>query len=826
MKKWITIIVLSALCTAAVSFFEVDLTSTSQVIYIKGGEPVLADKIDQSDQFVLYEANGKSGMFMKDDVTAIGSIKVQKQTSLLRLIETKKRQVMGQSGFNQNLIRVVDGRLLIFLFILAASSGIGKLVSMLSTALKTKASKHQTVDGLANKSDPSWEDEENGQETSDLRDIALFFLNLYKVQNGLEKDAPARFTMTDASKFQKMKIFELSVKGSSDWLTRRMSVGPLGEETGSKSKCFYVIYDTHMVVKIPPAPVTDMEKYVRDIRREVQITAHLSPVACIVPMVSVVLKKVKKLPYESSLTQEQLEKQYIRLVEENPEYQEYLKIRDRFAFFMELTNSFFLGRVIDELHESKDNTGNEIREAPDVAWNQEAFTTRYGLASLPVFEGLQTLYQLCEAETRRILKESAHGEKVHTFQIKNWFLAYISGESRHLEEKGFDEALLARIKEGFSTVFKSNQKHVDDLIQLLKTQQETKAFSKSRQQIQNIASNMLQLLCLLKERRLVLRDLKPDNLFLDADPDNYPGFLKNKAAFSIGVIDVETAVSLKPAHDGTIAQPLLGGTPLYATPLHLLRNRTIYANFGNLADALHLQDWFATMAIIFKAVTGRNLFPRAARSFPAILKILKSSRDRTDPDEAIVKAMSQKFWSAAATDIKAHLSAYSDVLNQVTLSVPEAMAPSIKLELERENAIIHRAIRKHVSLSPLFKSERNKAFLLEASCDTLAKQVARWENSAQLTDQHRQVAPQMVAFLNNLNRLKLGESEKRRAIAAFADPPHDVAAYSLLEAMFQVAFRAMFKSRWKAMPAAAGASEQLTAVKENRSMVTTVLNDN
>jgi serine/threonine protein kinase len=826
MKKWIAIIVLSALCTAVISFFKVDLTSTSQIIYIKGGEPILADKVDQSDQFVFYEANGKPGMFMKDDVTSVGSIKVQKQTSLLRLIDTKKRQIMEQSGFNQKLIQAFDSRLLFFLFTLAAASVTTKLILMLSTAVKNEASKTQTVDGLSNRFDQSCDDEEEGQETSDLRDIALFFLGLYKVQNGLEKDVPARFTMTDASKSQKMKIFELSVKGSNDWLTRRMSVGPLGEETGSKSKCFYVIYDTHMVVKIPPAPVTDMEKYVRDIRREVQIAAHLSPVACIVPMVSVVLKKVKKLPYESSLTPEQLEKQYIRLVEEKPEYQEYLKIRDRFAFFMELTNSFFLGRVIDELHESKDNTGNEIREAPDVAWNQEAFTTRYGLASLPVFEGLQTLFQLCETETKRIFKESAHGEKIHTFQIKNWFLAYISGESRNLEEKGFDEALLARIKDGFSTVFKSNQKNVDDLIQLLKTQQETKAFSKSRQQIQNIASNMLQLLCLLKERRLVLRDLKPDNLFLDADPGSYPGFLKNKHTFSIGVIDVETAVSLKPTRDGTIAQPLLGGTPLYATPLHLLKNRTIYANFGNLADALHLQDWFATMAIIFKAVTGRSLFPRAARSFPTILKILKSSRDRTNPDETTVQAMSQKFWSAAAIDIKTHLSVFSDVLNQLTLSVPETMAPAIKQELARENAIIHRAIRKHVSLSPLFKSEKNKVFLLEASCETLAKQVARWENHTQLSDQHQRVAPQMVAFLNNLNRLKQGELEKRRAIAAFATPPHDVSAYSLLEAMFQIVFRAMYKASWKAMSAATGAAERETAVKDNRSMVTAILNDN
>jgi serine/threonine protein kinase len=826
MKKWIIILAFAALCVIIISLLKVDITSNSQVIYIKGGEPVLADKVEPSDQFIYYEANGKSGMFMKDDVTSVGSIAVQKQTALLLIIDRQKVKIMTHWGFDQQLIRAIDSRLLIFLFIWATASGIAKLFLVLSTAMKTKGVQTPTLEGHFKKPEGAGNDDENGQETSDLRHIALFFLEIHKVQHGLDKDVPSRFTMAETAASQKMKIFELSAKSSSDWLTRRMSVGPLGEETGSKSKCFYVIYDTHMVIKIPPVPVTDMEKYVGHIRREVQIATRLSPVACIVPMVSVVLKKVKKLPYESSLTPEQLEKQYIRLVEENLEYQEYLKIGDRFAFFMELTNSFFLGRVIDELHESKDKTGDELGEAPDVAWDQAAFTTRYGLASLPVFEGLQTLYRLCEAETKRIIKASGQGTTIHTFQIKNLFLAFISGENRDLEEKGIDATLLSRIKDGFSTVFKSNQKNVDDLIQLLKDHQSTKAFLKSRQQIESIASNMLQLLCTLKEKSIALRDLKPDNLFLDADPHAYPGFLKNKRAFSIGVIDVETAVSLKPTHDGTIVQPLLGGTPLYATPLHLLRNGTISSNFGNLADTLHLQDWFAAIAIIFRAITGTNLFPRAARSFPAILKILKSGRSKANPEEEIVEAMSQKFWSAATTDIKSHLLTYTEVLNNIILSVPEAMAASIERELKREEKCLALAIHKHVSLSPLFKSEKNRRFLMAASTDTIIRQVARWENHAKLPAQHRPVAPQMTAFLNNLNRLKQGESEKRRTLAAFANSSHAISAYALIEAMFQIVFRAMYKSRWGALPVATKLSDQKAAVKEDRAMVTTILNGN
>lgn len=823
MKKWIILVALSALCASAISLLKIDVTSETQIIYIEGGEPVLADSVSQTDQFVFYEAEGKSGMFMSNDVTSVGSIRVEKKTALLTIIDRKKKELM--SGMDTQMVRAVDTRLLIFLGFLAAAYGIMAMVRKLAANAK-KMEHHSSTDNggqaIADNTGPFAQD---GEETSDLREIALFFLELYKLQKGLKKEAPARFSMTADSASQKMKVFELGIKGSGDWLTRRMSIGPLGEDTGSKSKCFYVIYDTHMVVKIPPVPLTDMVKYVGAIRREVQIAAHLSPITCIIPMVSVVLNKVKTLPYESSLNQEQLEKQYIRLIEEKPEYQEYLKIGDRFAFFMELTNSFFLGRVINELHQSKNNTGDELREAPEVAWDQEAFTSRYGLASLPIFEEFQTLYRQCENEAQRILREAGNRVQVHSFQIKNWFLTCIAGEALTHEAQELDAALMSKIEDAFSSVFKSNQKYVDDLIQLLKVQLAKKTFLKSRQQIENIASNVLQLLCLLKEKRIALRDLKPDNLFLDANPEDYPVCLNNPEDFSIGVIDVETAISLIPGRDGTIAQPLLGGTPLYATPLHLLKNTTIGANFGNVAEALHMQDWFATMAIIFKANTGRNLFLRAARSFPVVLKILKSGGSKSDPDETTVKAMSRQFWSAATTDIKTNLAVFSYILNQLTLSVPEALVPVIKAELEREETSLLTAIRKHVSYSPLFKSDKNRNFLLEASGDAIVKQVARWKNVQHLPDQHRKVAPQMVAFLNNLNRLKQGVADKRMAASDLAAPPYQISAHTLLEAMFQIAFRALYKSRWKALPTTAGGSSQQAAVEENRSMVTTILND-
>ncbi len=782
----------------------------------------MADSVKLSDQFVFYEADGKQGMFLKGDVTAVGSMKVQKKIPLMTILDRTKQQIMSDMGLQATPVQAIDSRLLIFLLVLGSTSGITKLGLMMVGVVKKMALISRNNAQPPSTTDKSSAFLEEDEETSDYRDLLLFFSEIFKIQNGLKPDTPSRFSIRPTSAPSKRKVFELNVKGDNEWISRRMSIAPLGEGTGSKSKCFYVIYDTHMVVKIPPDPVTDVVKYINDIRREVQITSQLAPVACIVPMVSVILKKVVKLPFESNLTQEQLEKQYIRLVEDKPEYQAFLKLGDCFAFFMELTNNFFLGNVIDGLHKSKNAIGDEIRESPEVAWNQEAFTTRYGIETLPVFEGLQMLYRRCQDEFLRLIQEAGQDLPIHEFQIKSWFLAAITGEAFHAE-KGIDDDLLTGIKNSFQTIFESNPKPVTELVKLLKIQLATKSFLKSRLQIQNIASNMLTLLCRLKEKQIALRDLKPDNLFLDADPDNYPVFLNDAASFSIGVIDVETAVSLEPSPNGTIPQPLIGGTPLYATPLHLLKNKTIVTFFGNLADTLHLQDWFATIAIIFKAITGVNLFPRAARTFPSLLKILKSSPSRSAPNEATVKKMSKVFWSAAAVDVKKQLTTYVKVLNQLTVMVPEAMAEPIKTELERECTCLDRAIRRHISLSPLMKSKKNREFLINASTVDIDKQIDRWKDEDHLPEQYRQMAPQMVAFLNNLNRLKKGEAEKRAAVTGLASEPYEITAYSLIEAMFQVALRAMHKSPWQTMDTPTDTSAAQAALKDDRQLVTTIL---
>ncbi len=87
--------------------------------------------------------------------------------------------------------------------------------------------------------------------------IIEYFLNLYKIHIGEQKVTKANFRLLEDQNIGKLKTYELRVQHGDKWSARRMSIGPIGEDSGSKSKCFYVIYDNHLVLKIPPVPIKE-----------------------------------------------------------------------------------------------------------------------------------------------------------------------------------------------------------------------------------------------------------------------------------------------------------------------------------------------------------------------------------------------------------------------------------------------------------------------------------------------------------------------------------------------------------------------------------------
>jgi len=239
----------------------------------------------------------------------------------------------------------------------------------------------------------------------DEEDIVRFFLNLFRAQIGANPDAKAEFVCLPSRSPGPNQIYELRVKQVSDWSRRRMTIGPLGDETGSKSKCYYVIYDEHLVVKVPARPITDFELYIDSIKKETAIVNKLIPKECIIPKVSVILNLLPSVTQSDDRPADGSEDRYIEWVRRSTGFQNYLKINNTFVYFMDLSQYYFLGNILDELHDIGDLVTREIVDYAEVLFEPTKFMGRYGIEGDDIFE-VRGVYNQVEVDIRKLVAQT------------------------------------------------------------------------------------------------------------------------------------------------------------------------------------------------------------------------------------------------------------------------------------------------------------------------------------------------------------------------------------------------------------------------------------
>ena len=180
-------------------------------------------------------------------------------------------------------------------------------------------------------------------------------------------------------------------------------------------------------------------------------------------------------------------------------------------------------------------------------------------------------------------------------------------------------------------------------------------FEQNSVQMKAISVNLLDILAWFRQKRVSMRDLKPDNLFVAGDSTRYPLFLRSDKEFSIGIIDVETAVDFEKSKYTKTKQPLLGGTPFYATPSHFIRNEVLDIEFGNIGKILHLQDWHATLVMIYKVVTGELLFEKTAKLFGTLRNSMIRANKPENFESNIFEEASRIFWHSAIVEFQAKM---------------------------------------------------------------------------------------------------------------------------------------------------------------------------
>lgn len=611
-----------------------------------------------------------------------------------------------------------------------------------------------------------------------ISDVEALFLNLYREKLGAPPDAPSEVKRIKDPRPSFQHVIELKVEHEGTWRSRRMTLAPIGENTGSKSQCFHVIFDTHMVVKIPPAPIIDFEDYLVQVQAESKIMRKLAPKECVIPNISVLLKKIHTFPGADRLTAEQLEKKYTQWLMKSTAHQRFLKVGKSFVFFMDLAKYYFLSQVIESFHSDVDVVEEAFQADTDILTDLNPFEDKYGKAGRELWTDLNRAYQNFQREISSAMVQSDERIDLSDWQVKNWFLARMAGRNDRGPALNVSDQFNTYIDMRLSKIDAAQSEIGQRYRQLIHQKTGDRFFDRNRPLMGAMVTNLLALLAWLDENRVAMRDLKPDNLLVAGDPANYPHFLSSAKDYAIGLIDLETAVDYERETHTAILQPKLGGTPLYGTPANFFPNKLLQEIHKDLPLIFHLQDWYAGIGIIFEVITAKKLFQHTAREIPKLMKTVMQTVAKKGDLKSAYLQFTRRFWDSSAMEFQNNLQTATRRLESVVAGISENIQQRLVTHIQQQQTKAENCIVQCLDANTAFNRGKNRRLLEQSPARDIQRIRAKYEG--------RQNSKKIVCRLDDLIALKLQAENLAQQMKTLKMPFPKVTAKILLEMMFDV----------------------------------------
>jgi serine/threonine protein kinase len=395
------------------------------------------------------------------------------------------------------------------------------------------------------------------------------------------------------------------------------------------------------------------------------------------------------------------------------------------------------------------------------------------------------------------------------YKLKEWFLTLFSESKITAPPSEYPPEFVRALNDLIENIIWDSRDAIETYKKEVSDHIKQNLFRRSRMRMAGLSANLLELLSMLKDNGVAIRDLKPDNMFIKGDSSRISLFLANPHEYAIGVIDFETAIGINPPGK-KFPQPLLGGTPAYATLSNFIVNELLRYLLGDISRVLHLQDWYATIGMIYNVVTGDSLFVETKKLLPQIMAIMQ--RTPMDKEQLVnfFKTNSRLFWSSAAKELRQKLEADKERLCAVQVPMIKStknVTRAIKQDILYENNKLNKKIYEHVISQNYFSSVKHKKRLFESSVSKIQDFIKVWENPKNFPKVPQATKAEMLTFLKELHKLK-SQSEKNGTLLDKLDGPNPrISVYDLLPLMFNTVRKGMYKEAWGALveytPAAA-----------------------
>ncbi len=621
--------------------------------------------------------------------------------------------------------------------------------------------------------------------------IVEFFLNLYSLQLNAPRNAPRMYKLKNHRQAAGF-TYELKIQHAGKWVSRPMGILPIGEEAGKKSNCFKVVFDDILVVKIPKNPITAFEKYIEVILNERKIARLLHPdITCIVPAVSPILTKVPGFIEGMCWIPEEVEDKCIQRLKYFPKFQDCLKIGTQFAFFMDISKYSFLEQILHSIFDSEHKVKYEISKHPEMLTKFQKFEQRYGIEHTSTWLQINQIYHEYQNEIHGLLKAHGFDTAVHDYKRRTWFLTYLTENKVVTDNFQFPETFIYELNQTFAKLASRHGPVFRKYVKIVRAFVRNETFNQTKSEISIILTEILRLLILLKEKKVAVRDLKPDNIFVT------DSILRNSSRYCrqnlfLGLIDLETAVSTDWAKHQKSDQPIFGGTPSYATPSNFVSNEILGKLFENVSKIFHFQDWHACIGMIYLAGTGDLLFNRSKNLLYDFISVLQNSRMNKDELLILFDKQNQLFWEAARTEFASKIKAKKLWLEDIEVKIPDEVSALFYAEALQLKEDLNRRFQSLFESQQIFKGSPGIWNSLKSNPKKVWHLRSRWNEVGLSSGDDSKFHRRTAILLKKLEDLAAFSSRLEKWMIRFKSETLTMNASDLLDFMFHVVLEAMY----------------------------------
>ena len=590
----------------------------------------------------------------------------------------------------------------------------------------------------------------------------------------------------------------------------------------AKSECYQVTDPggKYIVVKIPPQPITEINAYLDAVVHERMLAKKLLElgIKVVVPCVSSAMKHLHKFNSAKSMSSCEIEDAYMKILRNSEnKFIKHFKIGNSFVFFMEFLDEPFLGKVVREFYHEEllvkikkdivERDLNLIHKDDRLTFLSDYKNIGPKQSLNEIYSGLRETYESFCIRVDSLLKEfslSLDHSKRRDFFIANT-LGELIDESSFLEISNFDKNfLLSRLNSLINTTvwssasFKRYSEILDREVNWL-------AFKYSSRKMKMIGNNLLALLVKLKEMGLVLRDLKVDNLFI-TDLEN----------MELGVIDLETGGDIGSENIEGIVPAGMPSNMTVSNLLFVSQLKEIYGE-SNVGEILHIQDWYATIAMMFEANIGLTLFDDA-RDYILNLNMEIDTRVannycdfvRNHPGAEVtpemiekffylsdeeIKGHSWQFWALAKRDLKKKSLEYRIKLKEIKYCMPDTLRMKFSDKFEMKLKRIQDYYRNYKL------SDTSIEYLNNSTIDILKQNLALKERlyiakkaNNSIKDKKKLKLAVEIEIYKNCIRLKQKEKSLNKKIHLLTQ--EQISAFDLFPIMLDYIIEVMCQDEW------------------------------